>query len=221
MIKLRRPRLPIAREGWPLIAACLGMAALAAPLDRRLALPPLAAALAAALFYRDPERPAPPRPNLLYAPADGRVLHVTSLDDAPELQGAPAWRVAVFLSLLDVHITRSPTAGVVRSVEHRPGRFQSAWDAGIEQTNERNTIQIATGRGPLAVVQIAGLVARRIVCYPRAGSAVGGGERIGLIRFGSRTDLIFPQAMAWPLVTPGQRVRGGVTPLAVMLGDSR
>lgn len=189
-------RLPIAREGWPYI------------------LPALALSAALAAFFRDPERRTPPAPDTLYAPSDGRVILIEEIEGHPFI-GGPAWRVATFLSLLDVHINRSPAAGVVRLREHVPGQFKSAWDPGVELANERTTIGIETERGPIVVVQIAGLVARRIVTYPAAGEPVGQGERIGLIKFGSRTDLLFPRDAARPLVRIGERVRGALTPLGI------
>lgn len=208
----RHARPLVAREGWPFIAACLSLAALAAGRSERLAYGPLAVAGLLAFFFRDPERAIPADPALLYAPADGRVVRIERVE-APEL-GGPAWRIAIFLSLFDVHINRSPAAGIVRRVEYRPGRFQTAWEPGVEGRNERNTISIDTPGGPILVLQIAGLVARRIVCYPRPGTAVRSGDRIGLIKFSSRTDLLIPAGLAQPIVPLGQRVFAGVTPIA-------
>jgi phosphatidylserine decarboxylase len=209
---IRKQPLPIAREGWPFIAPALLLSLLSVPFDRRVAGAALGVAAIMAGFFRDPERSTPPDPGALYAPADGHILRVESVD-SPAGIGVPAWRVAIFLSLFDVHINRSPAAGVVRRCVHTPGRFRSAWDPGVELTNEHTTIDIETERGPVRVVQIAGLVARRIVTYPEPGCMLQQGERIGLIKFSSRTDVIFPAALARPVVRPGQPVRGGETPL--------
>jgi len=211
---LLRLHSPVTCEGWPYILPALALSLLAAPRRPRLALGSLVAAAAFAAFFRDPARDTPHIPDLLYAPADGRILHVEEVATAPFI-GGPAWRVATFLSLLDVHINRSPTTGLVRFREHTPGAFRSAWDPGVERLNERAVTGIETTRGPVVVVQIAGLIARRIVTYPRVDDRVAQGQRLGLIKFSSRTDLLLPRDSTRPLVQPGEKVRGGLTPLAV------
>ncbi len=213
---MSRARLPIAREGWPFIAPALVLGLLTAGRYPLLSVGALALAATLAAFFRDPERHTPVAPSRLYAPADGRVLLVEPIDGAP-LIDAPAWRVGVFLSLLDVHINRSPAAGTVRLCEHTSGVFRGAWKPGVELVNERTMTLIETPRGSIVVVQIAGLVGRRTVTHRSEGDSLAQGERLGLIKFGSRTDLIFPRALARPLVRPGERVWGGLTPLAVWL----
>ena len=167
-------------------------------------------------FFRDPERVSPARPGSIVAPADGRVVLV-GLAIPPEELGlgpAPRWRVAIFLSVLNVHINRVPIDGVVTRVAYRAGAFVSASMDKASDSNERNAIalRLADGRD-IAVVQIAGLIARRIICWVREGDQVQAGSRFGLIRFGSRTDLYLPEGVK-PLVSPGQSMIGGETVIA-------
>lgn len=169
-------------------------------------------------FFRDPERVPPPRPNLVLAPADGRVVRVDEAAPPAELAmgEAPLPRVAIFLSVLDVHVNRSPVTGRVGRIAYRHGAFLDASLDKASESNERNAIRIdlADGR-QVAVVQIAGLIARRIVCTAREGEPLLAGERIGIIRFGSRTDLYLPPGVA-PLVAEGQTMVGGETVIAAL-----
>lgn len=167
-------------------------------------------------FFRDPERVTPLRPRILVAPADGRVISVAEAAPPPELGlgSAPRWRIAIFLSLFDVHVNRAPCAGRVIRIAYTPGGFRDAADPAAEAANERNAIAIRLPDGrEVAVVQIAGLLARRILCDVREGQEIEAGERIGLIRFGSRTDLYLPPGVK-PLVLEGQRMVGGETVVA-------
>ncbi|MFC0384830.1 phosphatidylserine decarboxylase [Muricoccus vinaceus] len=167
-------------------------------------------------FFRDPERVTPGRPGLFIAPADG---HVVSVEPAvpPEELGlgpAPRWRVAIFLSVLDVHVNRSPVDGTVTRVAYRHGAFVNASLDKASVDNERNALAIRMPDGrDIAVVQIAGLIARRILCDVKEGSRLRAGERFGIIRFGSRTDLYLPEGVR-PLVEIGQTMIGGETVLA-------
>ena len=167
-------------------------------------------------FFRDPERVAPGRRGAVVAPADGRVIAVSPVVPPAELgMGAePRWRIATFLSVLDVHVNRAPVDGVVTRVAYRHGAFVSASLDKASDQNERNAlaIRMADGRD-VAVVQIAGLIARRIVCQVREGDRVEAGGRFGLIRFGSRTDLYLPVGVV-PLVAAGQTMIGGETVMA-------
>ena len=154
-------------------------------------------------FFRDPQRYPPGRPDALLAPADGRVVSVEPAVPPAELGlgPLPRWRVATFLSVLDVHVNRVPADGTVTRIAYRHGRFlNAALDrAGLE--NERNALAIRLPDGrEIAVVQIAGLIARRILCHVREGDAVRAGDRFGIIRFGSRTDLYLPEGVR-PLVS--------------------
>lgn len=167
-------------------------------------------------FFRDPERVAPPRPGLMVAPADGRVVSVAQAVPPAELGlgPAPRWRVAIFLSVLDVHVNRSPVRGTVTRIAYRKGAFLNASLDKASDDNERNALAIRLPDGrDVAVVQIAGLIARRIVCGVREGQALEAGERFGIIRFGSRTDLYLPEGVR-PLVAEGQTMIGGETVIA-------
>jgi len=167
-------------------------------------------------FFRDPERVPPGRPFLLLAPADGRVVSVAAAQPPPELGlgGAPRWRVGIFLSVLDVHVNRVPADGTVTRIAYRHGRFLNAAVDKASADNERNALAIRLPDGrEIAVVQIAGLIARRIVCAVREGDTVRAGQRFGIIRFGSRTDLYLPEGIR-PLVVEGQTMIGGETVIA-------
>lgn len=190
---------------------CAVAAALLWVLSRIVPWAGTAAALAAAGsvaclgFFRDPERKIPDDPDLILSPADGRVLEV-----APAGEGT---RISIFLSVLDVHVNRSPIAGRVGEVVHTPGRFLAAFDTRASDLNEQTRVPIEGRRGAVVVKQIAGLIARRIVCRVGAGAELAAGERFGLIRFGSRTDLMLPRG-ARATVTAGDRVRGGSSVVA-------
>jgi len=167
-------------------------------------------------FFRDPERVAPGRPSALLAPADGRVVSVGPATPPAELGlgTVPRWRVGIFLSVLDVHVNRVPADGTVTRIAYRHGTFINAALDKASEDNERNAIAIRLPDGrEIAVVQIAGLIARRIVCDVREGDAVQAGARLGIIRFGSRTDLYLPEGVR-PLVAEGQTMIGGETVVA-------
>ncbi|MHB9131627.1 MAG: phosphatidylserine decarboxylase [Armatimonadota bacterium] len=210
--EVRRPIPGLASEGLPFIAAGLALTGLTALLSRPLAILPLALTGLTTYFFRDPERVTPAEPGCLYAPADGHVMFVEEVEEERFIKG-PAYQVAIFLSILDVHINRSPVDGIVRFREYVPGNFRAAWAKESEPGNERQYLGLETAYGPVLVMQVAGLLARRIVCRPQIGDSLAGGERIGLIKFSSRTDLYFPRAHGRPLVTPGMQVYGGVTPI--------
>jgi phosphatidylserine decarboxylase len=205
-------RLPIAPEGWPFIAIpgaiALGLMLLG---RRRLALPLAAATAAAAGFFRDPERVIPLVANGVLSPADGRVM---SVEDAVDPFVGPAVRVAIFLSPLDVHVNRAPIGGVVADTVYTPGRFVAAYDPGAEG-NERCAIRLQGEHTRVTVVQIAGVVARRIVCRVGPGDKLAAGERFGMIRFGSRTDCYMPRGTE-VTVRVGEHVTGGQTVVGVL-----
>ena len=160
-------------------------------------------------FFRDPERQIPSEPGAVVSPADGRVVEVV---DEP-LGGRPGKRISIFLSVFDVHVNRAPVAGQVRRVDYHRGAFMGAWKEKASQANEQNAITIATPAGEMTFKQIAGWVARRILCWTRIGDEVRIGQRIGMIRFGSRVDVWLPAA-AEILVQRGQHVAGGATQIA-------
>jgi len=206
--------LPIAAEGWGFILVPLVLAVLLAWTGwiRSSLLLGLVTAFMA-FFFRDPERVAPAVPGAILAPADGRVVDVRAAVNDPFVGAAQA--VSIFLSPLDVHVNRSPLAGLVVGVEYRPGAKLAAYRPEASERNERTTIAIQGETARVVVRQIAGVLARRIVCRIRAGDKLASGERFGLIRFGSRTDLIVP-ASARLRVRTGDRVLGGETVVGVL-----
>jgi phosphatidylserine decarboxylase len=207
------PKLPVAREGWPFILVPGAVAAVLALMGRRaLALPFAAASLASLGFFRDPERTPPALANAVLSPADGTV---TSVDEAVDPFVGAAVHVSIFLSPLDVHVNRAPISGLVVDTAYTRGRFVAAYNPEAGEVNERCTIRIQGESARVTVVQIAGVVARRIVCRVAAGDKVEAGERIGLIRFGSRTDCYMPRATTVH-VARGDRVVGGETILGTL-----
>ena len=165
------------------------------------------------LFFRDPERTPPTNPLALISPADGKVICVDEAED-PSFGLGKLRRVGIFLSVLDVHVNRSPFSGTIEKTHYSAGEFLDARHLEVDIRNENQTWLLRTAKGPLLVRQIAGLIARRIVGWKKPGDTVTTGERIGMIRFGSRTDLYFP-ASCTPQVQVGQRVVGGQTILAL------
>ena len=160
-----------------------------------------------AYFFRDPNREPPTDANVVVSPADGRVTRVSALEEANENSST---LVSIFLSPLDVHINRAPIAGEITSVSYMRGKFLMATDEKASLINEQNVLTIKGDAITVVCKQIAGILARRIVCWKQAGERVALGERIGLIKFSSRTDLVLP-ANVEVLVTVGMRVRGGAT----------
>lgn len=179
-------------------------------------------------FFRDPRRITPTRPGLVVSPADGRVILITDVvpDKDLGLGDEPRTRVSIFLNVFDVHVNRSPVDGEVVHVAYRAGKFLNASLDKASVDNERNALAITmSGDHPFAgqkigVVQIAGLIARRILCTVAPGAKIGAGERFGLIRFGSRTDIYLPQGLK-PLVCVGQRMIGGETIIADCLSQEK
>ena len=169
-------------------------------------------------FFRDPERVPPSRSGVFVAPADGRVVSVALAipPDELDLGPDPLWRVSIFLSVLDVHVNRIPIDATVTRIAYHHGAFLSASLDKASELNERNAVglRLADGR-EFAVVQIAGLIARRILCDIHEGQSVQTGARFGIIRFGSRTDLYLPEGVA-PLVSVGQKMVGGETAIAAL-----
>jgi phosphatidylserine decarboxylase len=172
-----------------------------------VALPFLVLAAFMAYFFRDPQRSAPGDANVIVSPADGRVTRVRLL--APEGADSPTV-VSIFLSPLDVHINRAPIAGTITDVTYQHGKFLMATHEDSSLVNEQNALTIRGANVTVVCKQIAGILARRIVCWKRAGDEVAIGERFGLIKFSSRTDLIIPKGVEI-IVREGMRVRGGAT----------
>ena len=160
-------------------------------------------------FFRDPERAIPTEAGAVVSPADGRVVVIT--DEAHN--GRPGKRVSIFLAIWNVHVNRSPEAGTITGMAYRPGKFLAAMVARASTENEQNVISLSTATGEMMFKQIAGLIARRVVCWKKRGDVVARGERIGLVRFGSRVDLWLPTD-AEILVKLGDNVKGGSSVLA-------
>lgn len=199
----------IAKEGYRFVFVALGLAAAALAVGWFLTGAVLTAVAAAvAGFFRDPARVSPDGEGIIVSPADGKV---TDVDDVPDAHGR---RLSIFLSPLDVHINRVPMNGRVAEVRYQAGQFMAAYKGKASDENERNAIDLVGDTGTtLRIVQIAGFLARRIVCDVGRGDALKRGERFGMIMFGSRVDLYVPPE-ATVEVQPGQRVRGGETVVA-------
>jgi phosphatidylserine decarboxylase len=206
--------LPIASEGWGFILAPLALALALFPVGGvALAGPCVLLAAFMAFFFRDPERTPPSLGGAILAPADGKVVDArAAVDDAFV---GPAQAVSIFLSPLDVHVNRAPLAGLVVEVEHRPGAKTAAFRVAASERNERTSIAIQGEAGRVVVRQIAGVLARRIVCRVRPGDKLAAGQRFGMIRFGSRADVIMPAAVQLR-VRVGDRVRAGESVLGVL-----
>ena len=207
--------MKFAREGVPFVLV-LGVATLVVDLLGFwwLGLVLLALTFAVASFFRDPERDVPGGDNQVVSPADGRIVAVDSEAHAESLPGEKFQRVAIFMSPANVHVNRVPVSGEVLAVKHTPGRFLAAYDERASLENERNEVALRDERGrPLVFVQVAGLLARRIICNLRPGQRVEQGARFGLIMFGSRVDVyLVPSARL--RVSIGDRVRAGSAVLA-------
>ena len=206
---------PMHRAGLPFVGASLAVAAVGRR-NRWLRGAGLAAAAANTAFFRHPPRVAPTRPGVIVAPADGLVCLIEEATPPAELglAATPLPRISIFLSVLDAHVQRAPIGGEVVAVVHRPGKFVSAELEAASADNERNSVVIRTPDGvDVIAVQIAGLVARRIVCETKVGDKLPIGETYGLIRYGSRLDTYLP-AGSNVLVTKGQRALAGETVLA-------
>ena len=160
-----------------------------------------------AFFFRNPTRTIPADPQAIVSPADGKVVRLERVGNVT--------RMSIFLSLFDVHVNRSPIAGRIEAMDYRPGKFLVAFNDKASTDNERNIIMVNDGRITIVFTQIAGIVARRIVCWKKKGDVVTKGELVGLIRFGSRVDVLFP-AGTEATVSVGDRVKGGSTRIGII-----
>lgn len=201
----------IAREGWLVLLAAFAAAFVATWLVGWWSTPFWIWAVFALQFFRDPARVPPADADVVIAPADGRIVAVEKVRD--EYLGREALKISVFMNVFNVHSNRSPVDGEVKGVWYTPGSFVNADLDKASTENERNAIHIATARGDVTCVQIAGLIARRILCYVKAGDMLVRGQRYGFIRFGSRVDVYLP-VTSRAEVTIGQKVTGGRTILA-------
>ncbi len=204
-------RIPISGESIRFLLPLLLLSA-ALALFQQWAICSVALFLAAFVlfFFRDPERRFPEDPTLLLSPADGRVVRIEEYIH-PEF--GPRRKVSIFLSVFNVHINRFPCSGKISRMQYFPGKFMAAFKKEASLENERNTLEIENGIHHILVTQIAGLIARRIVCWKKTGDEVSRGERFGLIRFGSRVDLDLPRDLQI-LVRIGDTVRGGKDAMA-------
>lgn len=200
------------RDGYlyavPLIAAGLLLGWLARP---AWAIPPFLLALFLLWFFRDPERRIPQEPGALVSPADGKVTDVSPVT----VDGEKRIRISIFLSVFDVHVNRSPIAGAIRDVRYQRGKFMNAMSQASAGQNEQNVVTVDGEGQTLVFKQIAGLLARRIIFTPRVGDHVERGQRVGMIKFGSRVDVLF-DTTAKLSVKVGDRVRGGASVLAYL-----
>ncbi len=198
------------RDGYRFLAPPLALGVIAAAfgwLGTAVALLALAAFVAS--FFRDPERRPPADPAAVVSPADGRVMEVVE----ESFDGRPGRRISIFLAIWNVHVNRAPMSGRLERVEYRPGKFYAAMRSRASAENEQNVFYLDTDRGTIVFKQVAGWIARRVVSWKSPGDRVILGERIGLIRFGSRMDLWLPDA-AEIRVRPGENVAGGVSVVA-------
>lgn len=214
--------MAIARQGWPVIATIAFVfgvvAVIGAAAGHPVAVVPFVLGTAFSFwFYRDPERLPPGDEHLVVSPADGRVLDVTPGREEQYLGGVPATRISIFMSPLDVHVNRNPVSGAVTLVRHTAGKFAAAFKDKASLDNERNAVVIDQNGRRFLFIQIAGAVARRIVCNIQPGAQVRRGERMGLIMFGSRVDVWLPPDVS-PRVKAGDRVSAGTTVLAEIPG---
>jgi phosphatidylserine decarboxylase len=216
-----RDRLPFARDGLAelfILSGCFFLtAALVAIWDWRVASVPAALGLFPFWFFRDPRRVPPTEPGLVVSPADGRVVGVEE-SDHDDFLGGPAVKISIFLSVFNVHINRVPRAVQVVGLSYRPGRFLNAMKPASARENEQLTVRLEETQPPhrrLIVRQIAGAVARRIVCWVRPGDELNRGAQFGLIKLGSRTELVMPREAGLSVeVRRGQKVKAGTSVLA-------
>ncbi len=202
----------IAREGYPwiLAAAILSLIAFSLGWNGMGGVLALFAVVFAG-FFRDPERIPPAGEDLVLAPADGKVVAIVKDEEKGKDAEGGGTRISIFLSLLDVHVNRAPIKGLVEKVQYQPGKFYAAYREDASQDNEQNAVRLVDSTGKsLNIVQIAGLLARRIICYVKEGETLERGQRFGLIMFGSRVDLFMPPGSRVE-VAEGQKVRAGET----------
>ena len=212
---IKRTAVPIHREGWPFIAIAATISIVVGWFVPVIFWIGLIITAWITYFFRDPQRVTPVGKGLVIAPADGTVCMVGPATPPTELGlgNEPMVRICTFMNVFNCHVNRAPIAGPVTKIAYRAGKFLNAELEKASDDNERNGLVIDAPEGRIAVVQIAGLVARRIVCFVREGESVQGGERFGLIRFGSRLDVYLPAGTA-PNVAVGQTMVAGETVLA-------
>lgn len=199
----------IAKEGWAFVAFLAIVTVIAGVVHWALAIIPGVLLAFTLWFFRDPERAVPGNDTEVVAPADGRVMFVREVDE-PLFVGGKAIQVSIFLSVFNVHVNRMPVGGTIGFKQYAKGQFLAAWDETVGEVNERSYLGIDTGKYKVLVSQVAGLIARRIYTWPSVGDKLARGERFGLIRFGSCTQVWLPAGSS-VLVKPGDTVTGAVT----------
>jgi len=202
--------------GFPPLVAGLAALLFQTPLTIALGIVFVLLGLFVFYFFRDPERTIPPGLDEVVSPADGRVVVVKEEANA----GRPGKRLSIFLAIWNVHVNRAPATGTITKLEYKPGKFLAAWAEKASLENEQNVFTLASEHGEIVLKQIAGWVARRVVSWKKQGDAVARGERIGLVRFGSRVDLWLPEN-AEIAVKVGTHVKGGSTVVARMMAGAR
>ncbi|HET7319683.1 MAG TPA: phosphatidylserine decarboxylase family protein [Nitrospirota bacterium] len=207
--------IPVAAEGWPFIVPlALATVLLFALGWRNAGAVLLVLTLFVLFFFRDPERAVPQGEGVVVSPADGKVIVIKDIYE-PDYLKQDVKQISIFLSVFNVHVNRAPIGGAVEAVRYNPGKFHVASVDKASHLNEQTAMVIATGKNKVLVKQIAGLIARRIVCYAKPGDTVKAGERYGLIRFGSRVDLFLPKD-AELKVKLGDRIKGARDIIAVL-----
>ncbi|HXY53741.1 MAG TPA: phosphatidylserine decarboxylase family protein [Nitrospirota bacterium] len=207
--------IPVAAEGWPFIIPLAIVTALLFAFGWNIVgFLSLLLALFVLFFFRDPERPVPGGKNVVVSPADGKVIVVKSIYE-PDYLKRDVKQISIFLSVFNVHVNRAPRGGTVETVKYNPGRFHVASADKASLDNEQTAMVIANGKDKILVKQIAGLIARRIVCYAKPGDTLETGERYGLIRFGSRVDIFLPMD-AELKVKVGDRIKGARDVIGVL-----
>jgi phosphatidylserine decarboxylase len=207
--------IPVASEGWPFIVPLAIVTILLFAFGwKNTAYVSLVLTLFVLFFFRDPERAAPEGKGLVVSPADGKVIVVKDIYE-PDYLKQDVKQISIFLSVFNVHVNRFPLEGTVEAVKHNPGKFHVASVDKASLANEQTAMVIASGKHKVLVKQIAGLIARRIVCYARPGDAIRTGERYGLIRFGSRVDIFLPKDFELK-VKVGDRLKGASDVIAVL-----
>ena len=212
---IRDAMVPIHKAGYPFIAIFAGVTVVLGLLWQPLFWIGVGLTIWCAAFFRDPERVVPVSDDLIVSPADGVVSSIGMFSPPEELElgDEPRMRITVFMNVFNCHVNRAPVPGDIRKVYHKNGKFLSADLDKASEENERNSLLISGPHGDVGVVQIAGLVARRIICWSQQGDRLEQGERFGLIRFGSRVDVFLPEG-ATPRVLLGQKTVAGETILA-------
>jgi phosphatidylserine decarboxylase len=207
--------IPVASEGWPFIVPLAIVTILLFAFGwKNTAYVSLVLTLFVLFFFRDPERAVPEGKGVVVSPADGKVIVVKDIYE-PDYLKQDVKQISIFLSVFNVHVNRAPIAGAVEVVKYNPGKFHVASVDKASLANEQTAMVIASGKHKMLVKQIAGLIARRIVCYARPGDAIRTGERYGLIRFGSRVDIFLPKDSELK-VKVGDRLKGASDVIAVL-----